>query len=222
MKTEVKLAILIIGVLFVSVVVLLFFRMEEVTPAPESQAVSVLQPQKTKTAVTPGNTNKTPASVVKQQSRTPPKTGAFRSVRRNQATPHVTPKDRPVVAPETALKQWEACLARYTDEGAAARAKVSPVTPEEQQEMYERFTALAPEAKLENINHAVNLLPDETFPVVLDILFDKGQPPDVIITLFHDLLNRDDALKNPVMEEIAKDKSHPMYVESARILDIVK
>lgn len=129
---------------------------------------------------------------------------------------------RPRVDAETALKRWEDRLGIYTAEGAKERVKTTPVTVTEQEEMRELFSSLAPEAKLENIQHAVNLLPDETFPVVYGILFDTSQPPEVITALFHDLLNRDESLKNPVMEEIVKDKSHPMYVESARILDIVK
>jgi hypothetical protein len=81
---------------------------------------------------------------------------------------------------------------------------------------------LAPDAKLENINHAVNLLPDETVSVLNGILLDAAQPAEVLGVIFHDLLNRDEAIKNPMMEEIVKNRKHPMYVESARILDIVK
>lgn len=131
-------------------------------------------------------------------------------------------KTPPKVDPETALKRWEDRLALYCDEGAEARAAKTPVTLEEQVEMRELFSALAPEAKNENINHAVNLLPDEAFAVLNGILFDLTQPPEVIAVVFNDLLNRDESIKNPVMEEIVKNKAHPMYVESARILDIVK
>jgi|GEM_PF-1820026 len=128
----------------------------------------------------------------------------------------------PVPDPATALKQWEDRLVLYYAEGAKERVKETPVTVDEQVEMRELFSALAPEAKLENINHAVNLLPDETFSVINGILFDTTQSPEIIAVIFHDLLNRDEAIKNPVMEEIVKNKAHPMYVESARILDIVK
>lgn len=58
--------------------------------------------------------------------------------------------------------------------------------------------------------------------VVYGVLFDKTQPSEVIDVIFRDLLNRDEAIKNLLMEEIVKNKAHPMYVESARILDIVK
>lgn len=128
----------------------------------------------------------------------------------------------PVPDPEAALKQWEDRLAIYYAEGAKERVKDTPVTVVEQDEMRELFSALAPEAKLENIHHAMNLLPDETFSVINGILFDTTQPSEVIAVIFHDLLNRDEAIKYPVMEEIIKNKAHPMYVESARILDIVK
>jgi hypothetical protein len=129
---------------------------------------------------------------------------------------------RPPTDAKTALKRWEDLLAIYTAEEALERVKTTPVTATEQAEVRECFTSLDPDDKLENIHHAINLLPDETFPVLYGILFDMSQPVEIITELFHDLLNRDDALKYPVMEEIVKDKSHPMYVESARILDIVK
>lgn len=124
--------------------------------------------------------------------------------------------------PERALKQWEDRLLLYYAEGAKERVKDTPVTVEEQVEMRELFSALAPEAKLENINHAVNLLPDETVSVLNGILLDAAQPAEVLGVIFHDMLNRDEAIKNPMMEEIVKNKKHPLYVESARILDIVK
>lgn len=123
---------------------------------------------------------------------------------------------------ETALKQWEDRLVLYYAEGAKERVKDTPVTVEEQVEMRELFSALAPDAKLENINHAVNLLPDETVSVLNGILLDAAQPAEVLGAIFHDMLNRDEAIKNPMMEEIVKNKKHPLYVESARILDIVK
>jgi hypothetical protein len=112
--------------------------------------------------------------------------------------------------PETALKQWEDRLALYYAEGAKERVKDTPVTTEEQAEIRELFNALTPEAKL------------ETVAVINGILFDTTQPGEVIAVIFHDLLNRDESIKNPMMEEIVKNKAHPMYVESARILDIVK
>lgn len=129
---------------------------------------------------------------------------------------------RPATDQATALKRWEDRLVLYYDEGAKERVKTSPVTVEEQEEVLELFRDLSPEAQNEQIHHAMNLLPDETVEVVYGILFDTSQPPEVIGVIFHDLLNRDEAIKNPVMEEIVKDKSHPMYVESARILDIVR
>lgn len=124
--------------------------------------------------------------------------------------------------PETAVRRWEDRLALYTEEGAKERVKTTPMTVEEKDELRNLFCDLSPEAQIENINHAMNLLPDETVEVVYGILFDTSQPAEVLNVIFHDLLNRDEAIKNPMMEEIVKNKKHPMYVESARILDIVK
>ena len=84
-----------------------------------------------------------------------------------------------------------------------------------------KFDALADADKDENIHHAMNLLPDESVALVYDILFDKTEPADVIDVIFSDILNRDEAIKNPVMKQIAADRGHPSWFESVRILDIV-
>jgi hypothetical protein len=157
--------------------------------------------------------------------------GAKKLAAKEQASKQVesSKDDERVAAPpapkpdaETALKQWEDRLVLYYAEGAKERVKDTPVTVEEQVEIRELFNALASDAKLENINHAVNLLPDETVSVLNGILLDAAQPAEVLGAIFHDMLNRDEAIKNPLMEEIVKNKKHPLYVESARILDIVK
>jgi hypothetical protein len=152
----------------------------------------------------------------------PEKSQASQRTESNKNSESVAVTTAPKPDPETALKKWDDRLVLYYAEGAKERVKDTPVTVEEQVEMRELFNALAPEAKLENINHAVNLLPDETVSVLNGILLDTAQPAEVLGVIFHDMLNRDEAIKNPLMEEIVKNKAHPMYVESARILDIVK
>ena len=83
------------------------------------------------------------------------------------------------------------------------------------------FDAMEPEDRIENIDYALNLLPDEQFPVLYLILFDKRQDPDILDAIFSDALNRDEVIKIPLMKELRKDKEHPMYFESARILDVI-
>jgi len=216
-----KTALLLIGALAGLVVLFLFLRQGD--EQLESPAVSSSLQERTSAApskqVKKNNVLPSPTTVAKSQ---PVKSKASQLTEGNKNGKRVAATVSPKPDPETALKQWEDRLALYYAEGAKERVKDTPVTTEEQAEIRELFNALTPEAKLENINHAVNLLPDETVAVINGILFDTTQPGEVIAVIFHDLLNRDESIKNPMMEEIVKNKAHPMYVESARILDIVK
>ncbi len=216
-----KTAILLIFAVAGLVILFLFLRQGD--EQLESPAASASMQERTPAA---------PSKQVKKSNALPsPATGAKRLPAKSmESEQHESNADEKSVAaptvpkpdPETALKQWEDRLALYYAEGAKERVKDTPVTMEEQAEIRELFNALEPDVKLENINHAVNLLPDETVSVINGILFDTTQPGEVIAVIFHDLLNRDESIKNPMMEEIVKNKAHPMYVESARILDIVK
>jgi hypothetical protein len=69
---------------------------------------------------------------------------------------------------------------------------------------------------------ALNLIPDEQFFVLYPILYDKGEPEEVLDAIFSDALNRDEEIKIPLMKELRKDKTHPMFFESARILDVIE
>jgi hypothetical protein len=204
-------------------VVLFLLLVQTVTPETESEGASAVSETLPK-SVSPSLADKTkrssseriaaPKKTVQPESAKPPVVSTTGDIPRGHKT-------APKLDPEEALKQWEARLLLYTEDGAKERVATTPVTEQEQEELCNCFSALTPEQKLENINHAMNLLPDETFTVVRGILLDTAQPPEVVNVIFHDLLNRDEAIKYPLLKEIAKNKAHPMYVEAARILDIV-
>jgi len=83
----------------------------------------------------------------------------------------------------------------------------------------QEFAKLDKADQLDGIQTALNLLPDDQFPLLYPILFDKTVDPDILDEIFSDGLNHEDDIKVPMMKEIYKDKTHPMYVEAARILD---
>ena len=118
---------------------------------------------------------------------------------------------------EKVLNDWSVKLESYCGESVVDKG----VTHEDQRAVVELFNKLESSQQLEEIQHAMNMLPDRTVQVVYGILFDSTQSKEVVDVIFSDVLNRDDAIKNPVMEEIVKDKKHPMYFESARILDVM-
>jgi hypothetical protein len=119
--------------------------------------------------------------------------------------------------PAKALKDWSVQLESYCGEAGVDKV----VTTEDQVAVVDVFNKLDSTQQLEQIRQAMNMLPDKTVQVVFGILFDNTQPEEVVDVIFSDLLNRNEAIKNPVMEQIVKDKKHPMYFESARILDVI-
>lgn len=116
---------------------------------------------------------------------------------------------------EQAVERWEALV------DAVAERKQAPDRAEGERvkRAYEELDAAD---KLPAINQALNLIPDEQFAVLYPILYDKEQPEEVLDAIFSDALNRSEEIKIPLMKELRKDKTHPMFFESARILDVIE
>jgi hypothetical protein len=112
---------------------------------------------------------------------------------------------------EQKLEQWDALVDRI--------AAADDVTLELGRELQSALSGVDPQDRLPAIHSALNLVPDGGFAVFVPLLFDKSQPEEILDALFNDMLNRDDSVKVPLMKELRKDTSHPMFFESARILD---
>jgi len=72
----------------------------------------------------------------------------------------------------------------------------------------------------ENLKYAINLMDDANFLLIATLALDRTQPDELIAVAFDACLNRDCASSRAVIEEISKDKSHPMYVDAARVMDV--
>lgn len=128
------------------------------------------------------------------------------------AAPATSAKPEQMAAREKAVEAWEGfvdIVAERTDKPTAEQAL----------QFKREFHKLDKEDQMDGIQTALNLLPDEQFPLLYPILFDKTEDPDVLDEIFSDGLNHEDDIKVPMMKEIYRDKEHPMYVEAARILD---
>lgn len=88
----------------------------------------------------------------------------------------------------------------------------------------DRFAAAfrkVPEARRDECLHrALNLVPDENVMLLAGILMDKDLGADVVETVFNDILNRDEDVKKPILEQVFKDKTHPCWEDAAWILDV--
>ena len=116
---------------------------------------------------------------------------------------------------EQALAAWESLVDQVIEQKdvpADAQAK----------RVKEAFDRLNEEDQMDGIRRVLNLLPDERFPVLYAILYDKTENAEVLDAIFSDALNRPDEIKNPLMKELRQDREHPLFFESARILDVVE
>lgn len=118
-----------------------------------------------------------------------------------------TPRERAVAA-------WESLVDRVI-------AQADVPAAEQAKRVKEAFDALDKQDQMDGIRRSLNLFQDEQFPSLYDILFDKAEDPEVLDAIFSDALNRPEELKNPLMKELVKDKEHPCFFESARILDVI-
>ena len=72
----------------------------------------------------------------------------------------------------------------------------------------------------ECIHRALNLIPDENVMLLAGVLMDKTMDKEIVETVFNDVLNRDEDVKKPILQQIFKDKSHPCWADTAWILDV--
>lgn len=82
------------------------------------------------------------------------------------------------------------------------------------------FNALPAERKDECIHRALNLIPDEHVMLLAGVLMDRTQDREIVMTVFNDVLNRQESVKLPIMREIFKDRSHPCWADVAWIFDV--
>ena len=72
----------------------------------------------------------------------------------------------------------------------------------------------------ECIHRALNLIPDENVMLLAGVLMDKTMDKEIVETVFNDVLNRDEDVKKPILQQIFKDKTHPCWADTAWILDV--
>ena len=78
-----------------------------------------------------------------------------------------------------------------------------------------------PEArKDECIHRALNLIPDENVMLLAGVLMDKTMNKEIVEAVYNDILNRDEDVKRPILQQIFKDKTHPCWTDTAWILDV--
>lgn len=114
----------------------------------------------------------------------------------------------------TALAVWESLVDQVIEQ------KDLP-TEEQSRRVKTAFAKLEKVDQMEGLRRALNLLPDEQFPVLYAIFFDKLENVEILDAIFSDALNRPATIKNPLLKDLRKDREHPMFFEATRILDAI-
>ena len=83
-----------------------------------------------------------------------------------------------------------------------------------------QFRKVPKDRKDECLHRALNLVPDENVMLLAGILMDKSQDKELMELVYNDVLNRSDDVKQPILQQIFKDKEHPCWGDTAWILDV--
>jgi len=123
--------------------------------------------------------------------------------------------------PDSIKSDEETTVAKFdalTDQWIRPNGK--KVTIDDVNNYVKRFKALPKLRQNECLQRALNLVPDENIMLLAGILLDKTMDKETVNSVFHDILNRDELVKKPIMKEIFKDKTHPCWADVAWILDV--
>ena len=83
-----------------------------------------------------------------------------------------------------------------------------------------QFRKIPKDRQDECVHRALNLIPDENVMLLAGILMDKTMDKEIVEEVYNDVLNRDEDVKKPILQQIFKDKSHPCWADTAWILDV--
>jgi hypothetical protein len=87
-------------------------------------------------------------------------------------------------------------------------------------QMLALFPNLPEDGQVEVAQHLSNLLSDQEYPSLGKLLTDSKLPEAVLDVLVVDVLNRPNALKLPLLLDIARDSEHPKAAEAKDLLEL--
>ena len=123
-------------------------------------------------------------------------------------------EDMAEAAETAAVEAFDALTDKWM-EPAAAKVDLKAIAA-----FGEAFRKVPAARRDECIHRALNLIPDENVMLLAGVLMDKSMPKEIVETVFNDILNRDEDVKKPILQEIFRDKTHPCWTDTAWILDV--
>ena len=127
----------------------------------------------------------------------------------------LTEEEKKERAEEKLVDEFDAETDRWMDAD-----KTNPPAIKDIDAFHAKFKALPKNRKDECLHRALNLIPDENVMLLVGILMDKSEDKEMVETIYNDVLNRDEAVKKPILQTIFKDKEHPCWADTAWILDV--
>jgi hypothetical protein len=82
------------------------------------------------------------------------------------------------------------------------------------------FSRLPEEGQVEVVQHLSNLVADQNYAPLGELLRDVSLPEDVLEQLMADILNRPNSLKLPVLLDVARNPQHPKAEDAKDLLEL--
>ena len=121
--------------------------------------------------------------------------------------------ERREVNEEKLVDDFDAITGKWTDPAP------NGVTMADVDGFTKSFRRLPKNRRDECIHRALNLIPDANVMLLAGVLMDKSMDGKIVEAVFHDVLNRDEDVKKPILREIFRDRAHPCWADAAWILD---
>ena len=128
----------------------------------------------------------------------------------------LTEEEKRERAEEALVEAFDALTDKWMESAPDGKS----VTMEDVRQFAEQFRKLPKSRQDECLHRALNLVPDENVMLLAGILMDKTLDKEILETVYNDVLNRDEGVKKPILQQIFKDKSHPCWADTAWILDV--
>ena len=156
----------------------------------------------------------TPAPTATPVPFTPPTTGDTPPPPRPPTPPDALPPPLPRTVEITeADRKIDEILRANPDSSDAANTSTA-------QMLINLLPTLKPEGQAEAAQHISNLISDKEYGRVRALVTNASAPQEVLDVFVTDLMNRDDAVKLPVLLDIAKIPNHPAHEEALTDLQI--
>ena len=128
-------------------------------------------------------------------------------------------QEKLVAATELLVEEFDSLVDAWRGQ-SDGKEKAKPVTMVDVDNFAKAFRRLPKDRRDECVHRALNLIPDENVMLLAGILMDKAMDKEIVETVYNDILNRDEDVKKPILQQIFKDKTHPCWADTAWILDV--